>query len=185
MDRVERPRTLWVAAALCALAALPLVFANALHGPTAGQNEEINAALFLLALGLAVAGLAVRRSLRGADAKTAAGGVALVVLGALAYVGLVLASVPDFDGVRTLEWEHLEAAPSSAVEVGDALPGALADELLASAPGTPGFSNLPRADYDAMWAAIEARGGRHDVAAGGVAVLVHGEPFRFAHGPVA
>lgn len=147
----DRARALWLAAGLLVLLALPLVFANALHEPLRGHNEEVGFALALAGAFLALVGVALRRA-RGWEARLVGALALAVLLAPVVWAVVVASTVPDFDAQRTLAWERLPEAPEGAPVV-DAQdwPSSLREALAATAPGDASYHALPREDAIRVW----------------------------------
>lgn len=180
---MDRAALLWTAATASALVGAPLVFANAFSMPMRGQNEELGAALFLLASLLAVAGAFVRGWRTRAGQVGLAMGVAIPVLFGV-WLGVVLATVPDHDATRTIEFERVDPPPADAPTMAASeLPLALRDALAAPQGGTRGWANLPKATYDELWLKIEAVAPERPSEYGRI-VVIDGVAWRFTPGAV-
>lgn len=177
----DGPSLAWLLAGLLLLASLPLLFLDALAAQTGGRNEEAGA-LLALAAALLFAWGAWGRHRAGRPARAAV--VVAVAIPALfvAWFVFVMASAPDFDAVRSVEFTPLAQAPEGAPTLPpEALPADARATLRAAVEGERGSFLLGEEEHGRFWAALEEVGATHD--GEGWSAWVEGRAYRFAYGP--
>jgi hypothetical protein len=158
MDRRQSSALAWALSAALLVAAVPLATFNALQEATGGRNEELGVALAALALGLLVVGAALRWGWRSRGTRVALGIAGGAVALFLAWVGLVLATLPQHGTLSSVDWERLPDGETVPALDASRVPPRLLDAVTKAPPGGSGSTSLSNADARSFWRAVEETG---------------------------